>query len=198
MTLLKLTQPGVPDIYQGCEMLDLSLVDPDNRRPVDFAARRAALAALRTLDSKRGALAPSLRALFAPPHDGRAKLWVTMRALALRRAHEALFADDDYRSLAARGARAKHVVAFARTHGRDGVLVVAGRLFASLGLDTGELPLGGAVWADTALDVPFVAPGTALRNVLTGETLAADGRIALAQAFGTFPAALFAYTLMAQ
>ncbi len=196
MSLLKFTQPGVPDIYQGCEILDLSLVDPDNRRPVDFAERRARLASLCALEQIDGAeLARSVRALFASPYDGRAKLWVALRALGLRRERAKLFADGDYRPIEAVGERAKHVIAYARSHERDGVIVVAGRLYASLGLETGVLPVGDAAWRETALDVGRIPRGTALRNVLTGETAVIDDdRLPLAPLCANFPVALLAYT----
>jgi (1->4)-alpha-D-glucan 1-alpha-D-glucosylmutase len=194
MTLLKLTQPGVPDFYQGCEILDDSLVDPDNRRPVDFALRRERLASLRAIESDAG-LAARVRALFDSPYDGRAKLWVVARALALRRADPDLFASGDYRPLDVEGARAKHAVAFARTIERRGVVVVAGRLFASLGVPAGTPALGAPAWADSAVDLAFLPPSTPMRNVLTGETLCAGARLALADALASFPAALFAYTL---
>jgi (1->4)-alpha-D-glucan 1-alpha-D-glucosylmutase len=197
MSLLKFTQPGVPDIYQGCEILDLSLVDPDNRRPVDFALRRARLSSLRRLEEKQGdERAEAVRTLFASPYDGRAKLWVALRALALRRERATLFADGDYQPIEADGARAKHIVAYARRHERDGVLVVAGRLYASLGLEHGVLPVGDAAWGGTTLDLGFVPRGTSLRNVLTGETaIVDDNRLPVAQACASFPVALYEYTL---
>jgi (1->4)-alpha-D-glucan 1-alpha-D-glucosylmutase len=197
MSLLKFTQPGVPDIYQGCEILDFSLVDPDNRRPVDFALRREQLMSLRALaDCEHPELAHSVRGLFATPYDGRAKLWVALRALGLRREHPKLFSDGDYRSLDAAGARAKHLVAYARRHGRDGALVIAGRLYASLGLQPGVLPVGRAAWVDTTIDVGQIPRGTALRNVLTGETWDVEGeRLQVADACANFPVALFTYTV---
>ncbi len=196
MSLIKYTQPGVPDIYQGCEVLDFSLVDPDNRRPVDFDARRSLLASLHELEAQGDAELPSaVRELFSAPYDGRAKLWVAMRALGLRHEHAELFAAGDYRPIDAAGARAKHVVAYARHREREGVIVVAGRLFASLGLQPGVLPIGDAAWADTTIGIDFVAPGTVMRNVLTGETLVAqDSRLPVARACANFPCALFAYT----
>jgi (1->4)-alpha-D-glucan 1-alpha-D-glucosylmutase len=197
MTLLKLTQPGVPDIYQGCEMLDLSLVDPDNRRPVDFAARRRHLASLRELERARGErVAATARALFDSPYDGRAKLWVAVRALALRRTLDDVFTSGGYRPIDATGARANHVVAYARLHGRHGIVVIAGRLFASLALEPGVPPTGAAAWSDTTIDVGFIASGTRLRNALTDEIVAVENdRLPIARAFASFPAALFAYTL---
>jgi (1->4)-alpha-D-glucan 1-alpha-D-glucosylmutase len=191
MALLKLTSPGVPDIYQGNEILDYSLVDPDNRRPVDYATRRAAVASLETLAAELATAAEArVPALFESPYDGRAKLWVILRALALRRERPALFAEGGYRRIAVTGAHAEHIVAFARLHGREGVVVAAGRLFASLGLAVGTLPLG-RVWRDTALDLSFLPPATRLSSLLTDETfLPEKNPVRLAQLCAVFPCAL--------
>ncbi|MCC7327643.1 MAG: malto-oligosyltrehalose synthase [Burkholderiales bacterium] len=196
MMLLKLSLPGVPDIYQGNEMLDWSLVDPDNRRPVDYASRQACVESLagiaRGLEVDRSA---QLSSLFASPYDGRAKLWVVLRALALRREHPELFAHGGYRRVDVAGAHGDHVVAFARTHGRGGVVVVSGRMFATLGPAVGELPVGDA-WGDTTLDLAFLVPGTRLTNVLTGESFASvQPDAAIAKLCADFPGALLHYTL---
>jgi (1->4)-alpha-D-glucan 1-alpha-D-glucosylmutase len=190
MTLLKLASPGVPDIYQGNELLDLSLVDPDNRRAVDYGARARHLASLGALEH-----APAqVRALFDAPLDGRAKRWVIVRALALRRQRTALFAFGDYRPLEVAGVRADHVVAFARVHERDTLVAVAGRLFHTLGPRAGALPPGDA-WADTTVDLSHAAPGGAMTNILTGETWQFDERpIRVARLFADFPGALLHFT----
>ena len=189
MALLKLASPGVPDIYQGNEILDWSLVDPDNRRPVDYVARRALLASFAALRAE----APEslrVRSLFESPYDGRAKLWVVARSLALRRQHPGLFAVGKYQGVAVKGARENHVVAFRRVREEDGVLVVAGRLFASLGLPAGALPLGEP-WGDTKVDASFLPSGTRVENVLTGETLVVDGdALDVGALFREFPGAL--------
>ena len=128
--LLKLTCPGVPDFYQGTELWDFSLVDPDNRRPVDFA-RRAAL--LGELESRAGGDLRALAAeLLEARRDGRVKLYLIWQALAARRRHPALQPGGDYRPLAVTGARAEHVCAFARVAADDHVVVVAPRWFTRL------------------------------------------------------------------
>ncbi|HEX4883377.1 MAG TPA: malto-oligosyltrehalose synthase, partial [Casimicrobiaceae bacterium] len=129
MALLKFTAPGVPDVYQGNEAMDLSLVDPDNRRPVDFAARRATLERLLALgQAADGPLAARVRALLDGDRSD-AKLWLTVRALAFRNAHRDLVALGDYVPLDTHGTHARHVLAFARRHGDETMIVVAGRLF---------------------------------------------------------------------
>jgi (1->4)-alpha-D-glucan 1-alpha-D-glucosylmutase len=194
MALIKVTSPGVPDIYQGHECIELALVDPDNRRPVDYASRRAALESLKALAADAEALPARVRALLQSPHDGRAKLWITWRALGLRRRRPETFEKGDYHAIAAAGARAQHVVAYARRRAPAGVVAVAGRLFASLGLDAGVPPLGEAAWGDTTVDLSFIPAGTPLENVLTGESLTATGgAVPLAQVFAHFPGAILAY-----
>jgi (1->4)-alpha-D-glucan 1-alpha-D-glucosylmutase len=194
MTLLKLTSPGVPDLYQGNELIQLDLVDPDNRRPVDYALRRNRLAELEALAAVPAEqLAERVQALWARPHDGRAKLWTAWRALGLRRERAELFARGDYQPVAATGPRARNTIAYARRLGAEGVVVVAARLFASLGVESGTLPVGAA-WGDSAVELPFLPPGTLLANRLTGETLVCeDGRLPLARALARFPGALLVY-----
>ena len=146
----------------------------------------ASLAALRTGASG----SPHVRSLFESPYDGRAKLWVVARALALRRQHPALFAAGGYQGVAVKGARDRHVVAFRRVRGKEGVLVVAGRFFASFGLAAGELPLGER-WGDTRVDASFLPSGASIENVLTGETLVVEGdTLDVAALLREFPGAL--------
>jgi malto-oligosyltrehalose synthase len=133
-TLLRCTAPGVPDLYQGCEFWDLSLVDPDNRRPVDYAARAAALQA----GEPPEALLPHWR-------DGRVKQALIARALGLRAELPQLFAEGDYVPLQVEGLRAGSVLAFLRRHGEDAVLVAAAVRCAGA-LEGAELPLPSADW----------------------------------------------------
>jgi len=196
MALVKFSSPGVPDLYQGNEILDFSLVDPDNRRPVDYGRRRALLAELESLSAESsGARGPRVRVLIETPQDGRAKLWIILRSLALRREHEDLFNSGDYLAVAAAGSRARHLIAFARRAGNEGLVAVAGRLFASLGLDAGAAPLGGAVWGDTAIELPFLADGTTLTDALSGAKLTVrGGTLAVSQLFECLPCALLHYS----
>ena len=187
MTLLRFASPGVPDLYQGSELTDLSLVDPDNRRPVDYDARRAALRDLAPFASG----GQRVEALAAAPGDGRAKLWITWRALQLRARQPDLFARGDYVPLAASGARADHLVAFARRFGDRAVIAVAGRLWASLGLSSGTPPLGPDAWRDTVVDLSPLGSIAQPFDVLSLAQRPCDGGVLrLAEAFSQFPGAL--------
>ncbi len=158
--LVKITAPGVPDIYQGTELWDFSLVDPDNRRPVDYAKRQQMLA---EIDES-----PDMGAMLKSMNDGRIKLFVTSRALRLRQAHPGLFADGTYVPLEVTETHREHLFAFLRQ--KDGVsaVTIVPRLPTSLN-PTG-LPLGD-VWGDAAVRIPELPAGTTWKNALTGAAL---------------------------
>ena len=195
MSLLHFTAPGVPDIYQGNEMVDLSLVDPDNRRAVDYAVRAQMLGQMEVIASGTGeSLAARVHALLATPHDGRLKMWVSWRALVLRRERPELFARGEYVPIIVGGDRTRHAVAYARRQKNSGIVAVAGRLFASLGLEQGVAPVGEAAWGNATLGLDFLPTGTQLDDVLSGAThqVGADG-VALARIFAAIPVALLRY-----
>lgn len=164
---IKLGAPGLPDFYQGAELWDLSLVDPDNRRPVDFALRRRMLEGLdRRAARDRVALVQELLERW---EDGAIKMYVTAQALRFRRERQALFARGEYVPLHATGRARDHVVAFARRAGTQWALVAAPRLAGPIAHD--GFPVGEA-WGDGTLRLPREAPSR-WRNVLTGEEIAA-------------------------
>ncbi len=187
LTLLKLTCPGVPDIYQGNETYDLSLVDPDNRRPVDYAKRRSMLDELESIE-RGGDLAAGAHGLASTLGDGRAKMWIVWRTLALRRRYRELFDFGQYVPLQTTGSRSEHVIAFVRRHGGKTAVTVGGRLWMQLGHEPGTLPLGEQAWGDTALESGPLRGE--FENVYTGERLRIEGNIPLSRVFATFPAAL--------
>jgi (1->4)-alpha-D-glucan 1-alpha-D-glucosylmutase len=168
--VLKLTVPGVPDIYQGGELWDFSLVDPDNRRPVDWDLRRTLLADI--------AASPASD-LARHWHDGREKLFVTQRLLALRRAYPELFAEGDYRPLECEGEKSGHLCAFARRHGDRAVVVAVPRLLYHLYRDT-----GAPDWGTTEIALP---PATGWEDWLTGHRFADEDRVPAARFFAEFP-----------
>jgi (1->4)-alpha-D-glucan 1-alpha-D-glucosylmutase len=186
-TLLKIASPGVPDFYQGTELWDLSLVDPDNRRPVDFEPRIRALEEIRSGRATRADL-------FARPEDGRIKLWVASRALDLRRRRPAPFRSGDYEGLAALGPKLRRVCAFSRRSGDEAIVALAGRFFSGL-LAESPWAAGAAVWSGTRVTLPEALRGRRWRDVLTGRDIAegAEG-LDLAQVFETLPLALLELT----
>lgn len=199
-TLLKLTAPGVPDIYQGTELWDFSLVDPDNRRPVDYQHRRQVLQALQERIAAAGSdLRAFVRELLDTREDGRVKLYVTHRALSYRREHPDLFLHGEYLPVSTSGPLERHICAFARRYGNRAVLVVAPRLLASVIPEPTTLPLGPEVWADSWLVVPPDWGYLTYHNVLTGEVVTAaptqdNLRLALGEVLAICPVALLATT----
>ena len=187
-TLIKITAPGVPDFYQGTELWDLNLVDPDNRRPVDWPLRRRLLGEL-----ERALEATSDRAgfafeLFKNKDDARVKLYLIREALAIRRARPALFTEGGYRPLETRGRLAEHVCAFARTGGGGPTITAVPRLLARRGSEAP--PLGPEYWHDTALLLPRDVQAGFV-NALTGERLPVHGdALTLGDVFAHFPVAL--------
>jgi (1->4)-alpha-D-glucan 1-alpha-D-glucosylmutase len=189
--LLKLTAPGVPDIYQGTEVWEQSLVDPDNRRPVDYALRTRLLRGLRRRKPGRRLAAE----LLATKVDGRIKLYLTWRALAFRAGRPDLFARGEYVPLAAEGSAAAHVVAFARRTAGDEVVVAVPRLVT--GLTRQELfdPIGPKIWGETRVIIPGAEPGVHYRDVFSEETVEAragpsGAELRLAEVFAVLPFAL--------
>jgi (1->4)-alpha-D-glucan 1-alpha-D-glucosylmutase len=187
-TLLKLTCPGVPDIYQGTELWDLSLVDPDNRRPVDYSLRQTMFGCLR--QSSNTADTASIARLLAAPEDGRLKLHLIWRTLCLRQGEAELFQRGEYVPLRVNGAKAEHVIAFCRKSGTKSVLIVVPRLIASL-LDDSDLPpTGTQVWEDTAISLPVGTSKDQFRNAITGEKLSVDAEMSVSALLSEFPVAI--------
>jgi (1->4)-alpha-D-glucan 1-alpha-D-glucosylmutase len=179
-TLIKLTAPGIPDHYQGTEYWDLSLVDPDNRLPVDFSARQ------QTLDGSYPVeLATTWR-------DGRIKQSVIAHGLAARRQEPALFSDGDYLALEASGPLAEHVVAFARTFDAKLALALAVRLPARMIGDGDRLGIRGEVWQDTRIHIPTSLRGATCSSVLhRDQRLVLQATLSVADMFDALPIGLF-------
>lgn len=190
-TLLKLTSPGVPDIYQGTEMWDLSLVDPDNRRPVDFHLRKWLLGELIDSPTPRPELAQTLT---ETKHEGRIKLYMIHRVLQFRKQHGALFRRGSYLTVQASAAAADNVIAFGRTLDDKQIVVVTPRLLAKRLGEPAASPLGESAWGDATLNLPGGITARRFRNLFTDEVLTiAEGeapQLALAEVFKSFPVAL--------
>jgi (1->4)-alpha-D-glucan 1-alpha-D-glucosylmutase len=187
-TVLKLAAPGVPDVYQGQEVWDFSLVDPDNRREVDFRARRRMLGALRSRSKTRDPREIATE-LLESWEDGRIKMYVTHLTLALRRRMPELLRDGEYLPLPAEGSAADHLFAFARAEGEHCVVVAVPRLSRTLEKATGARVVDPAAWRDTRVKLPEAVAGKPLRNVFTGDSFTGDSLRAGAL-FAEFPVAL--------
>jgi len=188
-TLIKITSPGVPDFYQGSELWDLNLVDPDNRRPVDFESRSKKIEKIR---HKAGLdVLGLIRDMLSSTEDGRVKLFLIMRALDARRMNFALFRGGSYIPLQVTGKFKRHVVAFTRSYRGSMSLTVAPRLLTAL-VAEGKLPMGREIWGDTRMILPGSGPFQWL-NMLTGQTLYSGNSMLVADALEHFPAALFIY-----
>jgi (1->4)-alpha-D-glucan 1-alpha-D-glucosylmutase len=189
-TLLKITCPGVPDTYQGTETWDFSLVDPDNRQPVDYERRRTMLGDLDRAASSAGEdLRELSRGLVGTIEDGRIKLYVTSRALRCRRDCPGLFSAGGYLPLTATGEKADHVFAFARRDGSRWALVAVPRMLTRLVPDADRSPLGAGVWGETSLSLESVPTDLAWRNVFTGATVGGTD-VKVADLLADFPVAL--------
>jgi (1->4)-alpha-D-glucan 1-alpha-D-glucosylmutase len=193
-TLLKLTVPGVPDIYQGCELWDFSLVDPDNRRPVDYVLRQQYLAELQQRCQQETRL-ELVQDLLRTRTDGRIKLYVIWQTLTLRRAQAAIFRDGAYLPLEVQGRHAAHVCAFARVHATAEIVVVVPRLFTRLLPQAHDLPLGVDIWGDTGVVMSASLRGGRYRQLFTDgvvESSHVDGSstLPLAAVLAHFPVAV--------
>jgi (1->4)-alpha-D-glucan 1-alpha-D-glucosylmutase len=191
-TILRLASPGVPDLYQGTELWDFSLVDPDNRRPVDFEKRAAMLAEQ----------PPS--AFLADWHDGRVKLAIVQRMLALRTHLPELLSQGAYLPLAVEGAHAERAIAFARRQGNAWAVVIATRLAAPLLFERGADAKGGdnvpddiplvepARWEDTAVRMPEELFGRAMFDWVSpaAPKVAGNGLLYLRDALTSMPVAV--------
>jgi (1->4)-alpha-D-glucan 1-alpha-D-glucosylmutase len=192
-TLLKIMSPGVPDFYQGTEVWNLSLVDPDNRKPVDYDLRRRMLTELvrREKEAPRREIS---REVFANWQDGRIKMYVTREALRFRREHSRSLSRSRYTPLLPAGSASRHVCSFARRSGGEVFVVAVPRFVANLLTREEPYAVREEVWGSTRVPVPFLPPA-AYRDIFTGETVKVsheDGSrwLSAADLFTTFPVAL--------
>jgi (1->4)-alpha-D-glucan 1-alpha-D-glucosylmutase len=187
-TLAKITAPGVPDFYQGTELWDLSLVDPDNRRPVDFSMRKKALNTITTRADKD--LPGLIGDLLADPDNGLIKMFLIRQALRFRSLAADLFNHGEYLPLTVEGQHRSRVVAYERRLEDRRAVVVMPRFLSGL-IKEGEYPLGEKIWQDTRLD-SGVDGGCAWRNALTEQTLPGRQEWPLGMLLAHFPVALLA------
>jgi (1->4)-alpha-D-glucan 1-alpha-D-glucosylmutase len=194
-TLLKICAPGVPDFYQGTELWDFSLVDPDNRRPVDYEKRIAMLAELKRKETAMPGT-DLAQELSRQKDDGLIKQYLIFKALNYRKANRVLFEQGEYLPLNAAGEKADHVCAFVRRLGNVSTIVIVPRFLTRLIPGNESKALGEAPWEDTYLVLPDAERETQYRNIFTTETLGVEPReegktgLALSGIFSSFPVAL--------
>ncbi len=189
--LLMITAPGNPDLYQGMELWQFSLVDPDNRRAVDYQSRRQLLSEL-DRRAESGNLLPLVAELLDNYSDGGIKMWTTMQALRFRRERNELFHHGNYVPLQALGTKRDHAISFTREHHRQVAVVAVPRLSYELTQGSLRPPLG-EIWQDTEIPMPSKAPEF-LENIFTGEKVRVTPQRTLLcrEVFARFPVALLA------
>lgn len=193
-TVLKMASPGVPDLYQGSELMPLTLVDPDNRTPVDYAQREQLLAGFEAAQQAGTSAADTIASLAAEPADGRLKLWCLWRLLQLRSELPALFREGDYVPVRVQGDKRAHGIAFVRSTRQATMVVIAGRKFAQA-FERGQWPVGEAAWQGTQLVWPAALAarlqGASAVEVLSGQALTLpDGPLPLGTVLQHLPAAV--------
>ncbi len=188
--MVKLTNPGVPDLYQGTELWDLNLVDPDNRRPVEFEKRSAFLREIRK--RTHGDILKLFNELLRTKEDGRIKLFLIWRVLQARNELLEVFQKGSYIPLELVGKFKDHIVAFARRHREKWAVTIAPRFLTTL-VNEGEYPLGRAIWDDTQLSLPGDA-GQNWRDVITDQPAKGDGHLIIGEVLRYFPTALLVNT----
>jgi len=187
--LLKITSPGIPDFFQGTELWNFSLVDPDNRRPVDFKQRRELLDSL--IQQEAMGRQSLIQQVLNSWEDGMVKFYLTYKALNARAYYRDVFLDGQYLPIKVTGQRQEHVVAFIRHQDGKWLLVVIPRLLTKL-VNAGTIPVGREVWGDDLLVLPEKMPEHWL-NIFTGEKLSVSGVrniLPLYSILSTFPVAL--------
>jgi (1->4)-alpha-D-glucan 1-alpha-D-glucosylmutase len=184
--LIKITAPGVPDFYQGSELWDLNLVDPDNRRPVNFNLRSKLLAQIKNKEDRND---PNFATeLLRHPEDGSVKLFLIYKLLSARTKYRRIFEDGDYIPLTTTGSKSEHIIAFARKSGKKIAIVIAARFLSSL-INPAQLPIGKNVWKDTSVIIPEKIANFWL-NIITGEKINSSNKLSVGHILNKFPVAL--------
>jgi (1->4)-alpha-D-glucan 1-alpha-D-glucosylmutase len=185
-TLLKTASPGIPDFYQGTELWELSMVDPDNRRPVNFEQRKSYLQTIQ--QQAQTDILGLIDDLLATKEDGRIKLFLTIQVLKARTQYVEVFNQGDYLPLEVSGELQNHIIAFARRSGERTIVAIAPRFLTSL-IKPGEYPLGEQVWANSQLQLPANSPSS-WKNLISEQPIQTSGVLQIGEALKHFPVAL--------
>jgi (1->4)-alpha-D-glucan 1-alpha-D-glucosylmutase len=184
--LIKAAAPGVPDFYQGSELWDLNLVDPDNRRPVNFNLRAKLLAQIKNEEDQNEL--NFVTELLKHPEDGRVKLFLIYKLLSARTKNRQIFDDGDYIPLTTAGSKSEYIIAFARKSGTKIAIAVAARFLSSV-INPKQLPIGKNVWKDTSIIISDETAGYWL-NIITGEKINISNKLSIGHILNKFPVAL--------
>ncbi len=185
-TLIKITSPGVPDFYQGSELWDLNLVDPDNRRPVDYTKRKKILNEIQSRFPKDPV--GLINELLSTKEDGRIKLFLIWKVLEFRKQYLGLFQKGYYQPLKVQGPLKKHIIAFARIYENQFIISIVPRFLTKI-TSFNQLPLGKRIWNNSSILISSEFPSK-WKNYITDKSFQADEKIYLADAFADFPVCL--------
>jgi (1->4)-alpha-D-glucan 1-alpha-D-glucosylmutase len=180
--LIKNTAPGVPDLYQGAELWELSLVDPDNRRPIDYQKRRKFLQEIKVKSSQD--ILQLLKELIATKEDGKIKLFLTHQLLKARKEYTEVFKNGNYQPIEITGKYHNHLIAFSRNYGEKTIVAIAPRFLTGI-IKPGQLPLGTEIWEDTSLKLT----NKKWYNAIDSQTIAGKN-LAVGEILQNFPVAL--------
>ena len=180
--LIKNTIPGVPDLYQGAELWELSLVDPDNRRPVDYQKRSEFLQDIQAKSTQD--MQSLLAELIATKADGKIKLFLTHKLLKARKEYSEIFLNGDYQPIEITGKYSDRIIAFSRNYQNKTIVAIAPRFLTTV-IKPEQLPLGIEVWSDTSLKLP----AKNWQNAIDDRTIAGD-KVAVGEILQNFPVAL--------
>ncbi len=184
-TILKMTAPGIPDFYQGSELWDFSLVDPDNRRPVDYSLRKELL---REISEKESEGPENIfESLFLNMQLGAVKLFIIKKILRVRRENRELFEAGRYLKLNTSGIYKNSIISFARLFGDEALIIVVPRFLTGI-VKQGELPLGKDIWQNTRIKIPFALNN--VKNLISEESIPGDNEIDAGCIMTKFPAAI--------
>ncbi|HBW56475.1 MAG TPA: malto-oligosyltrehalose synthase [Oscillatoriales bacterium UBA8482] len=187
-TLIKITSPGLPDFYQGTELWDFSLVDPDNRRPVDYQKRMEYLKEIKTRSQKN--ILSLIEELKQTPEDGKIKLFLTTQALAIRQQYLEVYQQGTYIPLEVTGEYWEHILAFGRTYGQTIMITVVPRFLTNL-VEPKQFPVGNNVWKDTAITLPEDWTND-WKETITNQLVKWDNSLKIGDILTVFPVAVLA------
>jgi len=191
-TLIKMTVPGIPDFYQGSELWDLNLVDPDNRRPVDFAGREELL---NFIDNNQKDKNKLFEYLLSDMKNGAVKLYLIRKVMAARRRYPTLFNEGKYSHINSSGEFGKNVISFMRKNENHIAVIIAPRFITEV-TEQNKLPLGKKIWENTFIRVPFETDK--LENVITDAITGGGTTLQIGEILKEFPVALLIGKIMRQ